>query len=513
VIGREMTLGQAASLVAGARVEGEDGTLFRGLAYDSRRATAGDLFFAVPGFEKDGAAYVADAVRNGAVAVVAREPAAAPVPRLLVSDVRAAMGRIAARFFGDPSRELLCVGVTGTNGKTTVASLVAGILEATGMSPGVLGTVAYRVGGVEERAPRTTPEAPDLHALLRRMLDAGNRSVALEVSSHAIALGRVAGLSLDAIVFTNLSRDHLDFHGTMDAYYETKRSVFLRAGLDALGAEAARAVVNVDDDAGRRLAAETDLPLTTFGMAATRADVRLSIGACDLSGSDLAVESARGSFRCRLPLPGLFNQRNALAAIAAAIALDLPLPAIREGIEGARPVPGRLEPVPNALGITILVDYAHSPDAIAALLDSIRPLVAGRIITLFGCGGNRDRGKRPLMGRAAGAGSDFVVLTSDNPRREEPEAILADVAPGLRETGTPFVVVADRRAAIARALDEAKPGDTVVLAGKGHEDYQEIGERRLAFRDAGVAEELVREREREGKKRGMGGGASRGDRG
>ncbi len=491
---RTMTLGQARELIAGARIEGDARATFRGLSYDSRSVTAGDLFFAVPGFERDGAAFAGEAVRRGAAAFVARDPVDTTVPRLLVSDVRDAMGRIAARFHGDPSRELLGVGVTGTNGKTTVASLVAGILAATGTPAGLLGTIAYRIGRVEEKAPRTTPEAPDLHRMLRAMLDAGNRSVALEVSSHAIALGRVVGLSLDAMVFTNLTRDHLDFHRTMEAYYETKRRFFRRADLERLAARVERAVVNRDDEHGRRLAGECDLPVTTFGEA-PGADVRLAVRERDLSGSVLEFETPRGPFRCRLPLPGPFHSRNALAAVAAAEALDLPRAAIVEGIEGARPVPGRFQTVENGLGIHVIVDYAHSPDALEALLGGVRALVDRRIIAVFGCGGNRDRGKRPLMGRAVGARADLAVLTSDNPRREDPRAIIAEVEPGLREAGATYVAVVDRREAIARALDEARPGDAVVIAGKGHEDTQEIGDERYPFDDVEVARSLIRERE------------------
>jgi UDP-N-acetylmuramoyl-L-alanyl-D-glutamate--2,6-diaminopimelate ligase len=330
--------------------------------------------------------------------------------------------------------------------------------------------------------------------MLRAMRDAGGRAAAREASSHAIALGRVIGLSCDAMVFTNLSRDHLDFHGTMDAYYETKRRVFRTETLAALDARVGRAVVNIDDAAGRRLVGETDLPLTTFGEAGD-ADVRCDLLRADIRGSDLAFRTARGSLRCRLPLPGLFHWRNALAAVAAAEAVELPQSAIVEGIEGAGPVAGRFETVANALGLFVVVDYAHSPDAIEALLASVRPLVSGRVITLFGCGGNRDRGKRPLMGRAAGSGSDFVVLTSDNPRREDPLAILRDAEPGLRETGTPYEVIAERRDAIARAVGAAAPGDAVVIAGKGHEDYQEIGLERFPFRDVEVARSVLRARE------------------
>jgi UDP-N-acetylmuramoyl-L-alanyl-D-glutamate--2,6-diaminopimelate ligase len=489
-----MTLGQARELIAGARVEGDERTAFRGLAYDSRSVAAGDLFFAVPGFERDGAAFVGEAVRRGAVAVVARGSVNTTAPRLLVSDVRHAMGRIAARFHGDPSGELLGVGVTGTNGKTTTAWLLAGILDAAGVSAGLLGTVAYRVGRSEEKAPRTTPEAPDLHRMLRAMRDAGNRAVALEVSSHAIALGRVAGLALEAMVFTNLTRDHLDFHGSMDAYYETKRRFFRREDLTRLAARVERAVINRDDEFGRRLAGETDLPTTTFGLA-PGADVQLTVRERDLSGSVLEFAAPRGGFRCRLPLPGPFQSQNALAAVAAAEALALPRAAIVEGIEGAKPVPGRFQTIENGLGIHVIVDYAHTPDALEALLGGLRPLVTRRIISVFGCGGNRDRGKRPLMGRAVGGRSDLAVLTSDNPRREDPGAIIADVEPGLRESGASYVAVVDRREAIARALDEARPGDAVVIAGKGHEDYQEIGGERRPFADVDVARALLRERE------------------
>jgi len=501
---REMTLRDAAALVSGARVEpGSSGSAesagaaalaVGGLAFDSRTVQPGDLFFAVPGFKVQGSEFVAEAVARGAVAVVAEGPVATPVPRLRVSSVRDAMGRIAARFFGDPSRELLGIGATGTNGKTTSISLAAAILAAAGRSPGLIGTLTYRVGAREEKAPRTTPEAIDLHRMLRGMADAGNASFAMEVSSHAIALGRVTGLSLEAMIFTNMTRDHLDFHGTMESYYETKRRFFRRADLAALDARVARAVVNIDGAYGRRLAGETDLPLTTFGRSP---DARIRVSALDesLGGSRLRIEAPRGAFELRLPLPGRFHQENALAAIAAAEALDLPRGAIVGALESAATVPGRFQLIENSLGISVIVDYAHTPEGLSSLLAAVRPLAAGRVITLFGCGGDRDRGKRPLMGAAAGRGSDFVVLTSDNPRSEEPSAIIADAEAGLRETGAAYVVCEDRRRAIARALDEARAGDTVILAGKGHEEYQEIRGVRTPFQDAEIASAFLRERE------------------
>jgi UDP-N-acetylmuramoyl-L-alanyl-D-glutamate--2,6-diaminopimelate ligase len=490
---REATLSQLAALVPGAVIEGDPDCRVRGLAYDSRQVAPGDLFFAVPGFDQDGAAFVAEAVRAGAVAVVVEGPVAAAVPRLRVERVREAMGRVAVGYFGHPGEELLSAGVTGTNGKTTVAMILAGIFDAAGLRSGVVGTIRYRVGGKETPAARTTPEAIDLQRLLREMRDAGDGAVALEVSSHAIALGRVWGLSLDALVFTNLTRDHLDFHGTIEAYYETKRRMFRQSELAALGARVGAAVVNADDAYGRRLAGETDLPVTTFGETEA-ASVRLVVPERSFAGTRLHVRSPRGEMDVWLPLPGLFNERNAIAAIAAAEALDLPREAIAQGIEEARSIPGRFEIVENALGLTVIVDYAHTPDGMRALLESVRALAPGRIVTLFGCGGNRDRGKRPLMGRAAGEGSDLVVLTSDNPRDEDPAAIIADAEEGLRATGTRYVVCPDRREAIGRAFDAASPGDVVVLAGKGHESTQEIGGRRHPFQDAEVAREILRAR-------------------
>ncbi|MFN0151379.1 MAG: UDP-N-acetylmuramoyl-L-alanyl-D-glutamate--2,6-diaminopimelate ligase [bacterium] len=501
---REMTLHDAAALAAGARIErgagggnasnGDGALVIRGLAFDSRIVQPGDLFFAVPGFKVDGSEFVAEAVARGAVAVVAEGPVATPVPRLRVSNVRDAMGRIAARFFGDPSRELLGIGATGTNGKTTTIAICAAILAAAARAPGVMGTLTYRVGTREEKAPRTTPEAIDLHRMLRGMVDAGNASFAMEISSHAIALGRVTGLALEAMIFTNMSRDHLDFHGTMEAYYETKRRFFRRADLAALNASVTRAVINIDDAYGQRLARETDLPLTTFGRARD-ATVRVEAIEETLSGSRLRVAAPRGGFEFWLPLPGRFHQENALAAIAAAEALELPRSAVVSALETVATVPGRFQLIESTLGISVIVDYAHSPDGLSSLLRAVRPLAPRRVITLFGCGGDRDRGKRPLMGAAAGEGSDFVVLTSDNPRNEEPGAIIAEAEAGLLPTGTAYVVCEDRRRAIATALDEAAPGDTVILAGKGHEEYQEIRGVRTPFQDAEIVTALLRERE------------------
>lgn len=491
-----MRLEDCVTLVDGSRIEGGGGTtVVRGLAYDSRRVEKGDLFFAVPGFKDDGAAYVVDAVGSGAVAVVAEGPVATPVPLLRVPSVREAMGRIAARFFSNPSAEMLGVGVTGTNGKTTTASLLASVLSAAGRPAGLVGTITYRVGTRTMKAPRTTPEAIDLQRMLREMVTAGNQSFVMEVSSHAIALQRTMGLSLAAMIFTNLTRDHLDFHGTMEAYYDTKRRFFRRDDLAALASRVGAAVINIDDPYGERLARETDLPVTTFGRRAEAA-VRVEALEESLQGSRLRFETPRGALNLWLPLPGRFHQMNALAVVAATAALDLPYDAIVRALETIPAVPGRFQLIDNNLGFAVVVDYAHSPDGIASLLAAVRPLAKGRIITLFGCGGDRDRGKRPLMGEAAGRGSDFVILTSDNPRSEHPQAIIAEAEVGLRATGTPYSVCADRRDAIALALAEARPGDAVIIAGKGHEDYQEIGATRLPFQDAKVVQELIDERGR-----------------
>src|SRR3954463_2861666 len=447
-----------------------------GLAYTSTSVTPGALFFCVPGFTKDGHDFAPDAVERGAAALVCQRPLGLGVPEVLVDGVRAAMGPAAARFYGDPTAELQVVGITGTNGKTTTAFLVRHLLEAAGVSCGLLGTGKRVVAGVEEEVERTTPEAIDLQGTFRRMLDGGDSACAMEVTSHALELGRVAGIRFAVRVFTNLTQDHLDFHGTMDAYYAAKRRLF-----DEPGA----AVVNTDDERGRRIASEVDA--VTFGIDSD-ADYRAREIDFDFAGSHFLLDTPDGTIEVESPLPGLFNVLNVIGAIAAVRALGVE----DISLDGFERVPGRFEPVDEGQEFGVLVDYAHTPDSLENVLRTARELTRGRLHVVFGAGGDRDPTKRPLMGAAAREYADRVLVTSDNPRNEEPEAIIDQVMEGA---GPDAERDADRRRAIARAIAEAEPGDVVVIAGKGHEQGQEFEQgRKEPFDDMTVAREALRSR-------------------
>src|SRR5690349_14734522 len=461
--------------------DGAPDVVISALAYSSESVAPGALFFCVPGFRADGHDFAPDAVRRGAAALVCERPLGLGVPEVVVPSVRAAMPEVAARFYGDPTRELRVVGVTGTNGKTTTAFLVRALLEAAGIQTGLLGTVKSVVGGVEEPVERTTPEAIDLQATFRRMLDAGDRACASEVSSHALELGRAEGIDFACRIFTNLTQDHLDFHRTMEAYYLAKRKLFEEPG--------APSVVNVDDEYGRRLAGEIDHPVT---YAIDRdADFRARDVRFDPAGSSFTCDTPDGPLEIETRLPGLFNVQNSLAAIAAVRRLGVDAEAIRRGLAGADRVPGRFEPVDEGQQFTVLVDYAHTPEALENVLRAAREITAGRLHVVFGAGGDRDRAKRPLMGAAASRLADRVIVTSDNPRSEDPEAIVDEVLGGTSGDAEREV---DRRRAIARAVETAAPGDVVVIAGKGHEQGQEFeGGRKEPFDDVTVAREALRE--------------------
>jgi UDP-N-acetylmuramoyl-L-alanyl-D-glutamate--2,6-diaminopimelate ligase len=451
------------------------------LAYSSQSVTPGALFFCVPGFKADGHDFAPTAVERGAAALVCQRPLGLGVPEVLVPDVRAAMGPAAARFYGDPTAELDVVGITGTNGKTTTAFLTRHLLEADGRSCGLLGTVKRVVGGVEEEVERTTPEAIDLQATFRRMLDGGDRACAMEVSSHALELGRVAGIRFACRVFTNLTQDHLDFHDTMHAYFEAKRRLFREP--DGI------AVVNVDDEYGRRIAA--DVECVTFAIE-READYRARDVEFDLMGSRFTCQTPAGPLELESPLPGLFNVENVLAAVAAARSLEVPGATIAEALPAFGRVPGRFEPVDEGQEFGVLVDYAHTPDSLENVLRAAREVTRGRLHVVFGAGGDRDRGKRPLMGAAARRLADRVLVTSDNPRNEPPEAIIDQVMEGAGPDAEREV---DRRRAIALAVETAEQGDVVVIAGKGHEQGQEFENgRKEPFDDCSVAREALRAR-------------------
>jgi UDP-N-acetylmuramoyl-L-alanyl-D-glutamate--2,6-diaminopimelate ligase len=450
------------------------------LAYSSQSVTPGALFFCVPGFRADGHDFAPIAVERGAVALVCQRPLGLGVPEVLVPDVRAAMGPAAARFYGDPTAELDVVGITGTNGKTTTAFLVRHLLEAGGRSCGLLGTVKRVVGGVEEEVERTTPEAIDLQATFRRMIDGGDRACAMEVSSHALELGRVGGIRFACRVFTNLTQDHLDFHDTMDAYFEAKRRLFRESGI---------AVVNLDDEYGRRIAGEIEC--VTFAID-HEADYRARDVEFDLMGSRFTCQTPAGTLELESPLPGVFNVENVLAAVAVARSLDVPGARIEQALPEFGRVPGRFEPVNEGQEFGVLVDYAHTPDSLENVLRAAREVTRGRLHVVFGAGGDRDRGKRPLMGAAAQRLADRVLVTSDNPRNEAPEAIIDQVMEGAGPDAEREV---DRRRAIARAVETAERGDVIVIAGKGHEQGQEFENgRKEPFDDVAVARDALRAR-------------------
>jgi UDP-N-acetylmuramoyl-L-alanyl-D-glutamate--2,6-diaminopimelate ligase len=450
------------------------------LAYDHRRVEPGTLFFCVPGFTRDGHEFAHDAVERGAAALVVQRPLGLAVPEVRVSDVRAAIARAAARFYGDPTARLAVVGITGTNGKTTTAFLARTLLEAAGRRCGLLGTVTSVVGGERRPVERTTPEAIDLQETFAEMVAGGDDACAMEVSSHALALHRADGVRFAAAVFTNLTQDHLDFHSTMEDYFQAKRRLF--------ASDAGVRIANLDDPYGRRLAEEfTDT--ITFAIDAD-ADYRASGLRSSFAGSEFTLHSPDGEVALSVPLPGRFNVANALAAWAAARALGAAPELLADALARAGRVPGRFEPVEEGQPFAVLVDYSHTPDSLENVLTAARELAEHRVIAVFGAGGDRDRGKRPLMGEIVARLADVAIVTSDNPRSEDPEAIVDEILAGAGATGTEREV--DRRAAIARAVALAEPGDVVVISGKGHEQGQEFaGGRKEPFDDVAVAREAL----------------------
>ena len=471
-----------------------DETAIAAVAYDSRSVVAGAVFVALKGLRADGAAFARQALERGAAVIVSEQPRPDDIgaPWVSVTDARLALALIASAFYDHPSRSMRVVGITGTNGKTTTAYLVASIFEAAGVRCGLLGTVAYRVGPrpVDLReATRTTPEAPEVQALLREMADHGCGACAMEVSSHALSLRRVDGMTFAAAVFTNLTRDHLDFHSDMEDYFNAKRRLF-----EMLDATAPR-LLNVDDPRGEALAAAGGRAVT---YAINKpADITPGPLSFSLDGLRFEVRTPRGTVRVRSKLVGRPNVYNILAAVATATALDLPFDAIERGVQALAGVPGRFELVSTEQDdVTVVVDYAHTDDALRNLLETARPLARGRLITVFGCGGDRDRTKRPLMGAVAGRLSDVIVITSDNPRGEDPMRIIEEIQRGItpdtKKAGDQRqLAIVDRRAAIVKAIELARAGDVVLVAGKGHEKYQVIGDRVLPFDDVDIAREAL----------------------
>ena len=459
---------------------------------DSRAARPGSLFCCVRGRRSDGHDHASEAVVAGAVALVSEHRLRLGVPNVVVQSTSAVAGGLAASLHRHPSRSLRLFGITGTNGKTTTTYLLESILAAAGCRVGVIGTVETRWGTSERATGLTTPDACQLQGLLAQMRDDGVSDVAMEVSSHALDQGRVIGCEFTAVCFTNLSQDHLDYHGTMDAYAAAKRSLFTPR-------YAPCAITNVGDPEGRRIArdaAALGLDVWTYAAGDVGADVTATDVSFDLRALRCTVDGVRVAvpFTIDVPLVGAFNLENVLAAVAGALAVGVPADTIALGLAGARAVPGRLERVPNERGIHVFVDYAHTPEALARVLAALRAVAPAdaRLLVVYGAGGDRDRDKRPLMGRAVAEGADFAVLTSDNPRSEDPAAIAADVLQGAPAQLRPAVEL-DRRTAIDRVLHEARAGDVVVIAGKGHEQGQQVGGTVVPFDDAAVARELLAE--------------------
>ena len=485
------SLGRLLEVLPDARISGEVGIEIRNIACDSRSVGTGSLFVAIRGGEeRDRHEFVADAVARGAAAVIVEKPAVRTGSATVVEvgDSRQALAKLAARFYGEPSRQLCTVGVTGTNGKTTTTMLIRAILDRSGRSCGYLGTLGSLISDTMKPLANTTPEASDLHRELRAMVDAGRAAVALEVSSHALALGRVDGIRFDAAVFTNLTRDHLDFHGSEEAYFEAKKKLF-----DLLKPDSSpRAAVNLDDPWGQRLSRCLNGSALTFG-SGKDADVRLMSAAGRRGRTSLSLLTPHGKIDLDTRLTGSFNCSNAMAAVACALALGVDADTIAGALARFEGVPGRFERIDEGQPFEVIVDFAHTPAGLETVLNTARELATGRLICLFGCGGDRDQGKRPQMGKIAGELADEVFLTSDNPRSEPPGRIIGDIAAGMSSPQKAHLLP-DRKEAIGLALQAAGGGDVVVLAGKGSETRQVFADHAIDFDDRHVAREWLRGR-------------------
>ena len=507
-----MELTPLLAAISGYELHGDPHTSVSSLTCDSRRVERGALFFALRGDSTDGHRFIGQALAAEAAAIVLEDPAFAPsgTPWIRVNDGRAAMARMAARFNGDPTATRPLIGITGTNGKTTTTYLIEAILGAAGLPAAVLGTIAYRFGATAIEASHTTPESTELQTALRQLGAAGARAFVMEVSSHALEQRRVDGCHFDVGIFSNLTRDHLDYHGTMEQYRQAKQRLFSELLRPDEIKTRRRAVINLDDPCGSDLASAAACPVLTYAIDGP-ADITPLQMSLTVDGISATLLTPAGEFSFRSRLAGRFNLSNILAAVGAGIALELPLSAITSGIEGHRTVPGRLERVDNASGVTCLVDYAHTGDALENVLTTLKNVASGRIITVFGCGGDRDPGKRPVMGRIAAKYSDLAIVTSDNPRTEDPTTILEQIRAGILPLGLAeytqerlasvsgekgFIICENRREAIRLAVETARAGDIILLAGKGHEDYQIIGTVKHHFDDREEAAAAFAEKER-----------------
>ncbi|PYV41681.1 MAG: UDP-N-acetylmuramoyl-L-alanyl-D-glutamate--2,6-diaminopimelate ligase [Acidobacteria bacterium] len=490
-----MLLGEILAQIPRTEARGDLQVSVREISYDSRAVEAGDLFVAIRGQKTDGNLHIPQAMDRGAVAIASEiDPDAPPdVVTVRVADARNFLAQASQVFFRQPASQLKLVGITGTNGKTTTTYLMDSVLRQAGYKPCLVGTLGLQIGDQPYPSHHTTPEAPDLLRFLRRALDEGCTHGALEVSSHALALKRVFGTRFVVGVFTNLTPDHLDFHGTMESYYHAKRLLFAPEGEN--GVELA--AINTDDAWGRRLASETSSQVLCYGLG-KKAHVRALEFRNRIDGTDLRVATPRGEVQIATKLIGRPNVYNVLAAVCASVGLELDLEHIRNGIEALPGVPGRMETVDCGQAFTVLVDYAHTPDALEKALETVLQLPHHKVITVFGCGGDRDKTKRPVMGDIASRLSDLVFATSDNPRSEDPKQILAEIEPGLQQGKAQYRLIVDRGEAIAAAIHSARRGDVVLIAGKGHEDYQVIGNKTVPFDDRQLARQILTQIRHEG---------------
>ncbi|MBN2061499.1 MAG: UDP-N-acetylmuramoyl-L-alanyl-D-glutamate--2,6-diaminopimelate ligase [Deltaproteobacteria bacterium] len=478
-------------------LEGDEEVEIKGIAYDSRNVRPGYLFVAIKGHNQDGHRYLTEAVKNGAVALVAEYFSGSfeRISRINVPDSRIALSKLALRFYDNPCKDLDIVGITGTNGKTSTSYLLESIFHEAGCRPAVIGTINCRFDGITRPSPVTTPESLDLMRFMREVSDKGATHVFIEVSSHALDQGRTSECAMRAAVFTNFSRDHLDYHGTMERYFEAKSLLFKGLQQGTKGKDSV-AIINIDDPRGEELASFTRVKIVRYGMN-SKAQFRAESVRATRKGLSAVLTTPEGRIDIKSSLIGEINIYNILAAAATAVSLGIDLESVAEGLEKMRVVPGRLEPVSNNRGLTIVVDYAHTPDALLKALTNLRPLVAGRLITVFGCGGDRDKGKRSEMGMVAGEKSDVVFITSDNPRSEDPKRIVDQIEEGVRGSGMMmkewqgnshgmekgYFIEVDRREAIRKAILVAGTKDAILIAGKGHEDYQIVGNIRRHFDD------------------------------
>ncbi len=474
-----MLLSKLATAV-GATFSGEDVEI-ASIEYDSRRVKKGSLFCCIVGQLFDGHTFAKNAVADGAAALLVERELPLDVPQLLVKNARKGMAEMAAAFYDYPNKQMRMLGVTGTNGKTTTTYMVKAIAEQTGIKVGIIGTIRNMIGQESLHTDRTTPESVDLFKLLRTMADAGVELVVMEVSSHALEQHRVHGIHFDVGLFTNLTQDHLDYHKSFDNYLNAKKILFYNSG---------RAVVNVDDPYASRIMDGLKIPITTFGVR-DRADISATDIDIATDGVQFDLHTPEGDVRMRLQTPGLFSVFNAMGAAGMALAIGVKVGDIKAGLERLTSVSGRLESVRTNRPFSVFVDYAHTPEALENVLRTVREFAKGRVICVFGCGGDRDRAKRPIMGEIAGRFSEFAVITSDNPRTEDPMAIIETIEEGMKKSGTKYTIIENRKEAIRYALSVAGQDDVIMIAGKGHENYQEINGTKYHFDDKEIVMELL----------------------